>query len=290
MRVVGTFYGPSTDRPDPTLLEQLNRLLPLKERRDYGFWILRVPDLNLVDQAIALSQSHGWRPHIATERVARDDKVYFLDYEREYDASDYEQAEYLRFIGRGRVHLHQEGRRDWKRRLMLDMMQSDIEEPDLIACTDERHMLVADPVLESLRSASLSGISFFETMFIDIRDVHALRLPWDYWKRRWWEVIGGNLVLPPLSHRQSIVGWLTREPLPRGSDQPCLPLDVDDTRIGTAELHYERSDIRTVEPFDFAHTFERIGRDRAVIVSQRFYQAVKTGGDIGRWVPVRVHD
>jgi hypothetical protein len=288
MRVVGTISGPSTDRPDPELLESLNRLLPEKDRKDYGFSILRVADLNLIDEAIRLSESRGWRRHVATEKVARGDLVYFLDFEREYDASDYAAAEYLGFAVGPEV---ESPGRDAQGRVQVDMIHSTIYEHQLISGGENGcDMLVADPVRHSLERAGLKDVSFRETVFVDVRDVKKLRLPWDYWKQPWWEIIGGELVLPPLSPRQTIQNLFTREAVPRGYEPPCLPIDVDDPRIGTAELHYERSDLRVVEPFDWAKTHEKIGFDRNIIVSQRFYQAVKAGGDIGRWIPVRIHD
>lgn len=288
MRVLGTFYGPSSSRPDSSLLISLNQLLPVDERNPEHFDLLRTPRLEMIENAIKIAETNGWRQSNPRQPAASNTHEFNVWYEREYDASDYAAAECLRFaIG----PMIESPGRDAEGRVEIDMLRSTLDSHELISGGENGcDMLVAEPIKRSLEQAALRGIAFRETAFVRVRDPKKLRLPWDYWKQPWWEIIGGELVLPPLSPRQTIQNLFTREAVPRGYEPPCLPIDVDDPRIGNPELHYDRSDLRVVEPFDWAKTHEKIGFDRNIIVSQRFYQAVKAGGDIGRWIPVRIHD
>lgn len=70
----------------------------------------------------------------------------------------------------------------------------------------------------------------------------------------------------------------------------CVPRDGF---YNHAELHYRRSDLAKVEPFDVARTFESFGprspvQRPSIIVSQRFYKVCVAHGMKSTWIPVRI--
>lgn len=107
-------------------------------------------------------------------------------------------------------------------------------------------------------------------------------LAWPCWELK------SSIVLPKMANRLMQYGWRGEPPRPFEGDY-SRPVFIDDPPFSKGEVHYRRSEIETLGPFDIARTFEKyMVPAPALVVSQRFHQYCLSNG-IGLWAdPVRL--
>jgi len=104
-----------------------------------------------------------------------------------------------------------------------------------------------------------------------------------------------TITLPPMAPRMTFFSAEraeTRQEVDRDFPGPSVlreGRDAPEIIFEVPALHYNRSDLARMPPFDIALTYERFGTDRPhTVFSQRFYQfCLKKKLQIG-WIPVRI--
>lgn len=225
---------------------------------------------------------HGLHPWPDGRPIQRG-KEYKLKYFRQYDSiQDLASLPYVElfpgedFIGNGSSR-------------NLAREYSMLDEP----CSYEISMLctplafiVAQRAREALDAANLIGLKWLPVKkeyksadfgLIDEEDV-------------WWELVS-DIILPPVSPSMTLV---TREFKPFRGDfsEGCLRREEFYVH---PELHYRREDLEQFEAFDAAYTYEMFAEhprndNRAMVVSNKFYQVCKEHNLRTGFVPVRLDD
>jgi hypothetical protein len=224
-------------------------------------------------------------------------KEYEISLVREYEPSDFELVRYMEFWPDPVDAVSDEGR-DEQGRLMLErptLKKAKHSGLDFASATLGR-MLVLQPVRDLLTEGGFRHLAFRPTVLITGRGTRPRRhapIPWEQFKvtPSWWE-LHSDLVLPPLSPSMDLRDWNGKPVQPGDCSNGCVPRDGF---YNHAELHYRRSDLARVGPFDAALTFEHRFANNAedtrhTIVSKRFYDYCQAKGLKGRWAPVRIDE
>jgi hypothetical protein len=83
-----------------------------------------------------------------------------------------------------------------------------------------------------------------------------------------------------------------KAPRHRTKRDPCFSRYTKVTGVADEyrppELHYRQRDLKAIEPFDIALTFEKFPHEHWPVVSHRFYGFCQTNKLKFDWIPVRV--
>lgn len=221
-------------------------------------------------------------------------KEYQRDYElrliRTYDASDWDQAEYLEPHIEAIDEIYHVGRDD-NGRLILGgkdlVMEQDFE------VTIFNEWVAPQRTREVLEKAGLEGLTFKPVVVETDRDASIASKTYLHPDRDkpprggpWWE-IASDIKLPPVSPTMTLTDK-KGNPLPPG-DESVIYLAKEGS-YNHAELHLRRRDIERMEPFDIASTVERFHVNPRLIVSNRFYRICSEHGLKMNWTPVRLDE
>ena len=237
-----------------------------------------------VEALLEVLQEAGLMPWTDKARMPNRKQEYVLSYRRVYEPAELAAAEYLELYP-GPVTSVDGDRRAGARTITM------IEEPgkaDICMVGLKSHAFVAvQRARDVLEAANLKGLHFlpvekaYESVDYDLFDE----------EDTWWE-LESDLQLPPLSPSMNLE---TRDGRPFTGDfaDGCLRRDGLYTY---AELHYRRSDLERFGPFDAARTYEQFHSrgpapsERALVVSQKFYQTCVANNINARFVPVRIDE
>lgn len=185
--------------------------------------------------------------------------TYGLDVDRIYEQSDYDSAEFLLLRRQREIQLDHE--RDDNGRLLL--VASKAKTSIKLGRIFPNWIIVSDRVKRSLETEKFKGLEFGEVV-LKGKSIHAAREPF-------WE-LKSSVVLPRIANRHQFVhpGMSTPEPFTGDYSKMIM---LHDPPFRTGEVHYQKSDIDLLLPFDIARTFENFMEPHpALIISQRFYQ------------------
>lgn len=212
---------------------------------------------------------------------------YKLTLIREYDASDWEQAEYLS------PYVPWEERPDdgiREGQYMRVIGGKDIVEPRDFYLTWMGVLIAADPTRAILEQTDLAGLAF-KPVEVDPEDAN----PFNYQRRKrkmpikgmpFW-AIEPTIKLPPLAPSMTLTDH-KGNPLPPGDESAHYKMK--EGHYNNAELHFRRSDVEKMKPFDIARTRESFAGVPWAIVSNRFYRVCVENGLKMNWAPVRIDD
>mgnify|MGYP005858920299 FL=1 len=250
--------------PPEQHLRELLTIYPDGRQNDRSFGVWLVQGDPRVPMILACLHRLGYRQwqRQGERELSRE---YDLNLIREYDPGDFEQVEYAEF---------------W---------------PELdFAHTILGHILVQQRVRDLLLEGGFRHLVFQPTVLVSGRGVRPGRytpMPWEQFKLSgpWWE-LSSDTVLPPLSPTVDLRDWRSGQPL-RPADR-LVRCSLREGFYNHGELHYRRSELSKLEPFDAALTFENFGPSHApayrTVVSKRFYDCCQRHGLRGRWAPVRI--
>ncbi len=203
---------------------------------------------------------------------------------REYDDAELENCDYLRVEGarcRNTIGRTSEGF------CMAPVSTLKLRKVDTLL-GDFPAFLVTDRVKRAIENAGFVGTVIWPV--VPMRSVQGKRvkdpLGWQKIGDPWWE-IRGEMTLPRLSPSVTLV-------YPDPARGPFSERQIVGVREGAfrgGELHYIRSEIDRLPPFDFAMTWEQFMKppfNERLVVSQRVYQLFKQHHFRARWAPVRL--
>jgi hypothetical protein len=208
----------------------------------------------LADQLLALfeklgiSSSRGWVPG-----------TYFHEVNRHYDEDDYRSAEFLLLL---RQHeIQREHERDPQGRLLL--IASKARPSIKLGRIWANWIIVSNKVRKLLETQDFKGLEFGEVV-LKGKSIHAAKEPF-------WE-LKSSITLPVMANKDQFIhpGMDAPEPF-QGNFSNIIMLH--DPPYRTGEVHYRKTELAPMLPFDVARTFENfIEPHPALIVSQRLYQ------------------
>jgi len=277
---------------DAALMARLRSEVPEQDALR-GFSLFAPLDSESMSTALGLLDVAGLKPwDFRQGRPLVAGSEYFLSYERVYDVADLRDCEYLRIMPPAKgIHIEAHERTEAGRIILPKYKMP--RGFDIMLTHLNAAYFVTDRAKTILEAAGLSRLSFPPACYGpgrlkegDTEEAIAAQFGRPYWE------IDSDFTLPPLSPTMSLKTNKGR-PWVRGdySDglQACEGL------FQLPELHYRRSDLDRLEPFDLARTQEQFGNYKSydrlkcpLVASRRFYETcvadkLKTG-----WVPVRV--
>lgn len=104
------------------------------------------------------------------------------------------------------------------------------------------------------------------------------------WQGKVW-MLSSDFQLPKLAPSCRLVYLGKGEPF--DGDYTRM-IGIDDGVYTPAEFHYRSSDIKALEAFDLAFTFEKFGWEKSLVASRRFYECCRKNGYRLNWWPVRI--
>jgi hypothetical protein len=124
-------------------------------------------------------------------------------------------------------------------------------------------IIVADKVKRLLESGHFVGLEFGEVV-LKGKSIHAATEPF-------WE-LKSSVTLPKMANTHQFIHPGKTEAIPFTGDYSKIIM-ISDPPFRTGEVHYRRSDLQALGPFDIARTFEKYMEIHpALVISQRFYQ------------------
>lgn len=210
----------------------------------------------IICQALDLVQRAG----LSNARI--DDATHFAHcVTRQYEKCDLEAAEFLLLDYQKKVQKGVSPVRDEQGRLII--LARNVTPGLKFASTYlDNFIFVSDGVKRVLETESLTGLHFGETA-IKGESGFATGDPA-------WEVLS-RITLPPIANTHQLVhrGMTRAEPFQDDYSREVL---ISDPPFVGGEPHYRRSDLAAVGSFDIANMKEKFIHERALIISQRFYQ------------------
>jgi len=215
----------------------------------------------LIKRLVDFCEQHSVRRAV----VAREFNAYGYTVVRHYEADDLEAAPLLMLetqnkMFRGRLS------RDESGRLMLPAKEAGTSFKFASGMFNHFY-IVADPVRKLLETSQLAGFFFRETTLKGTSIRATTEALWE---------IDSDIKLPKMTN--SAVN-----PHSRGPSYMIIEGHYRD-----AEPHYQQSDLQSLGNFDMARTYEQLGSEPGMIVSQRFYQTCLRHKIQLRCRPVRV--
>ena len=245
-------------------------------------------ELNLDDARLAAIEAklakHGYRRWRGDSERNRKTE-YSVNFIRAYDEADFKQMEYLELHYPYEEELHDGFPGGVKERVIGG---KDIIDGRDFYATLSAVMIVPARTRQLLEPSELIGLSF-APVTVDPNGSG----PYNYDRRRrkmpikgmpFWEIVP-TVKLPPVSTTMELAD-LKLNPLPPGDESANYT--EREWPYNFAELHFRRSDIEAMPPFDVARTREHFLRTPRTIVSRRFYQTCRDFGLRGQWVPVHL--
>lgn len=199
----------------------------------------------LIKRLVDFCEHHSVPP----AKTAGEFRAYDYQIVRHYEPEDTKAAPLLMLQTQKRM-FRERLKRDNSGRLMLPARQSGTSIK--IASGMFNHwFVVSDLVRKVLEDAELAGLLFRETILKGSSARATTEALWE---------IDSNIKLPKMTNsyrnEHSVV--------------PCYVIDERPYRYG--EPHYRQQDLRPLGQFDIARTFEPLGSEPALIISQSFYQ------------------
>lgn len=257
-------------------------------RVDHCRFAARLPESDArMLQILGWLEREGYRPW-----DEQTDLDYSCEYNlarlREYDASDWEQAEYLEPHIDAIDEIYHVGR-DEEGRLIVGGKDLVMEQDFEITIFNE--WVAPQRTREILENANLEGLTF-RPVVIDPKEGgniggKAFRHPAGDKPPRggpWWEITS-DIKLPPVAASMTLSDQ-KGNPLPPGDENVIYT--AREGSYNHAELHFRRSDMEQMEPFDIALTREHFHVRPRIVVSSRFYRACAERSLRINWVPVHL--
>ena len=142
-------------------------------------------------------------------------------------------------------------------------------------------IIVSNKVRKLLETQNFKGLEFGGVV-LKGTSIHASKEPF-------WE-LKSSITLPVMANRNQFInpGMSAPEPFQGGFSKMIF---IDDPPFQVGEVHYRRSELAPLVPFDVALTFENFMEPHpALIVSQRFYQFCVKNKIPLNVQPVRIDD
>ena len=289
--------GLSESNAGTSLLAELKRIYPEGRIRHY-FKSNLVLDDPRTEKILTLLNEAGWKPWSGF-RDRRDHEEFKLSLHREYDASDLADSSYLELkspeylfhndSSGNPVYAIEGGMRDRCGQIQLDHRCLRDAVDVAAASIDGNWPVIPNRVRELFQSSGLSGVAFRPTVAIEKNDGIIFKLDWSEIGAPWWELTS-DIVLPPVSPSMDLRDEKGQAVKP--GDLLGLYGRVEGF-FAHPELHYRAADLKSLKPFDLAHTFEPFSvsknpADRPLIASNRFYDLCAKHDLRINWIPVRI--
>jgi hypothetical protein len=232
----------------PELYEQICAMRPENRGKD-DFVVESQPGdeatAALIKRLVEFCEQHSVLP----AQTAGQFKAYIYQIVRHYDPEDIKSAPLLMLQTQKRM-FRERLNRDGSGRLMLPARESGTSIK--IASGIFNHLyVVSDSVREVLEAGELAGLLFRETV---LKGSSARATTEGLWE------IDSDIKLPKM--KNSVLN--------EHSVVPCYAIDERPYRNG--EPHYRQHELLPLGRFDMARTFEPLGSEPGLIVSQSFYQ------------------
>ena len=282
---IGALFERDTDA---NLLERLATAYP--EGRIRHFFELDLPqDDPRTKAALTILSTAGLRPWTDHSREIERTHEFRLTLRREYTHKDFERCDLLE-LGPSRDAVVEYAWRDNEG--LIQLPGNELKKRFDFASCLFGWFVVPERVKHLLKESGLKNIVFKTTIPMIKSQGERLQLPnWSYWGKPWWE-LDSDFTMPPLAPN---LMFTDRDGKPVRQGDFSNGFHVKEGLYAPPELHYRKSDLANLRPFDLARTYEpfgnRQGYDRGdckLIVSQRFYQFCQEHGLKADWVPVRI--
>jgi len=199
----------------------------------------------LIARCVDFCEQHSVRQAI----VAGEFNAYKYTVVRHYEADDLEAAPLLMLETQNKM-FRERLSRDESGRLMLPAKEAGIS-LKFASGMFNHFYIVADPVRKALESSQLAGFFFRETTLKGTSIRATTEALWE---------IDSDIKLPKMTN--SLVNPHSLGPSYMIIERPYR----------NGEPHYQQSDLQSLGHFDMARTYEPLGSEPGMIVSQRFYQ------------------
>ena len=239
--------------------EELMRIQPeARNRNGFGRSLITKEPCGdaFIQHALEVLKRHG----IPRRRTANSTS-YGYTISRFYESNDLMDSELLLVSAQRQIQSLTDPLRDEQGRLLLTASNA---KPSLkVGCIFGNWTIVSDGVRRSFEAGDFIGLRFQEVA-LKGKSVHASPEPF-------WELLS-SITLPKMPHPERFVHRGIIAPEPFQGDYSRVVL-ISDPPFAKAEVHYRRSDLEAIGPFDIAGTFENYMEPHpALVVSQRFYQ------------------
>ena len=229
---------------------------------------------SVIRYALQLAQRHG-----LTRQYHSSATSYGSHIARWYEQSDLAAAELLLLNRQKLVQSLNDPDRDEEGRLIL--LASNAKRSVSVGRVFPNNIIVAGRVRQILENGQLLGVCFGEVV---LKGKSAQASPEPFWE------LQASLVLPKMANtnRLTYYGWRGTPPKPFDGDY-SRSVFIDDPPFDKGEVHYRRSDLKSLLRFDIARTYEKyLETHQALVICQRFYQYCLEAGIKLEADPVRV--
>jgi hypothetical protein len=197
---------------------------------------------------------------------------------RIYEDDDLAGAAYLGVFPTTKVEMPRQFRDAKGRAIVEGVMSVEDDPPDFTIGFGKPGDFVAESLKRAIEDQGFIGPVFSEAIVVPGYG----RIP----SEPLWEM-GSHVVLPKLSNTHELIHAL-KKPFTGDYSRPVFVREPPFARR-SAEFHYRQSDLRALEPFDLARTFEFYHTERhALVASQRCYQFCHKRRLPINWQPVRI--
>jgi hypothetical protein len=239
--------------------QQLMRIKPgARNRNGFGYSLVTKDPAGdeFIQTALDMLKHHS-----IPRRMIANSTSYGYYISRFYEPDDLENAELLLVTYQNEIQTLTEPLRDQQGRLLLKA--SSAKASLKVGCIFQNWIIVSDAVRHSLEAGNFIGLKFGEVA-IKGKSIHAAAEPF-------WELLS-FITLPKMPHPERFVHRGLTEAQPFQGDYSRVVL-ISDPPFAKAEVHYRRSDLEALGPFQIAQTFENYMEPHpALVISQRFYQ------------------
>ena len=285
MKLRARITGLPSIRENAELIERLVQIYPEGAQYNSFFMDLVESDQRAVEIFRELER-FGFRAWKQNQSQRDRASEYFLDYYREYEASDFDNIDLVRSAPQVQLACKTQRGRDHEGRIGIEFHEPGLP-PESIATDGHGACLVRDRVRRIIEEIRPQHLFFRETVLVTWWTKVAHPIAWqEFGEEPWWEVTS-DLTLPPLAPSMVVIHHKTGKRLPRGVGAKviCFARDPDEPRDGEAQFHYCRSEIEASERFDAALTLEKLGSSCQLVLSRRVYRALLDANIENRWIP-----
>lgn len=209
-------------------------------------------------------------------------KCFGFQMHRTYEDRDFAPVEYLAVFPKEGLWVRKTGRDEQGRSVIVEPVPATLT---IASGGSKWGCFVSDRIREAIKAEEFIGPNFRETV-IDVQEIDEEELDFEIYGGAVWE-LESSIVLPKLANVHQFVHY-QNEPFNGDYSRPiCIIEEPFANAVG--EFHYRESELRAVEPFDFARTFEfHNKRSHTLVVSQRFYLFCRDLNLPINWQPVRI--
>lgn len=210
----------------------------------------------IVADFVSICEKHGLKKRNVSTKTS-----YGHTADRWYGEEVYVNSDFLVLRRQDKIQGLTKPERDEQGRLLL--VATNAKPSKKIGRIFPNWIIVSDKVRRLLESAGLIGLRFGEVA-LQGKSIHASPEPF-------WE-LQSSLVLPKMANVHQFVhpGMTDVEPFQGDYSKTIM---LHDPPFNKGEVHYRRSDLAAIGPFDIGRTFEKyMEPHEALVISQRFYQ------------------